>query len=210
MKTTIEKVSAKRINENVTKAAKIIKAGRVVVYPTETCYGIAVDATNKDAVKRVYSVKKRFSTKPLPIIVSSLAMMEKYGKITKLSRELVKKFMPGPLTIVVEKKNTIPNILNPKFIAFRISSHPIANRLVKLVGSPITATSANISNQPPIYNSKRVIECFGGKVDMILDCGNLKRVKPSTYVDARTGGILRTGAISNKKIINFIESITKR
>ncbi len=210
-KTIIEKVNTKKPNVGtIRKVARIIKSGGLVVYPTETCYGLAVDATNKHAVKKVYRVKKRSKNKPIPIIVSSIQMIEKYGKVTKTTRLLAKRFMPGPLTVIIDKKKTIPKVLNPDEIAFRISSHAVATMIVRAVGRPITATSANVSGQSPIYKSKKAIRTFEGKVDMILDCGNLKRVKPSTYVDARSRRVLRVGSIPKKKIINFIERTTKR
>jgi L-threonylcarbamoyladenylate synthase len=210
VKTIVKRINAARLNTRVIrKAAKTIRYGGLVVYPTETCYGLAADATNARAVRKVYAIKKRSKNKPIPIIVSSLNMMKRYGRITKLVRALAEKFMPGPLTVVTDKKE-LPDILNLNEIAFRISSHPIASKLVRSVGKPITATSANISGQPPIYTSRRVIEVFNGKVDMILDCGNLKRTKPSTYVDARKHRILRKGAVPEKKIVNFIERATKR
>jgi L-threonylcarbamoyladenylate synthase len=209
-KTIVERINARKPNTQVIrKAARIIKSGSLVVYPTETCYGLAADATNSKAVKRIYTIKKRPKSKPIPIIVSSLDMMGKYGRITKLVRALAREFMPGPLTVVTDKKS-LPGVLNPKEIAFRISSHPVARKLVRSVGRPITATSANIFGQPPIYKSRRIIKVFNSKVDMILDCGDLKKSKPSTYVDARSRRVLRKGAVSEKKIINFIERITKR
>lgn len=209
VKTIIEKIDQKNPDtRTIRKAAEIVKSGGLVVYPTETCYGLAADATNVNAVKAVYAAKKRPKSKPIPIIVSSLWMMRKYGKITKSVKKIVKKFMPGPLTVVTDKRRTIPDVLNPREIAFRISSHPIAAKLVRTVGRPITATSANISGQPPIYKAKK-LEIFNGKVDMILDCGDLKKVKPSTYVDARSFKVLRIGAIPRRTVLKFIERIQK-
>lgn len=136
-------------------------------------------------------------------------MMQKYGEVTKIVRALVKRFMPGPLTVVTNKKKTIPDILNQSEIAFRISSNAVAAKLARAVGGPITATSANISGQPPIYNAEEAAKVFNGKVDMILDCGNLKRVKPSSYVDARSCEVLRAGAVPKREIVTFIERMTK-
>jgi len=210
-KTIIEKINAKSPStRTIKKAARIIKSGGLVIYPTETCYGLAADATNARAVRKVFTVKDRPTGKPLPIIVSSARMMEKYGKMTRLVRALAGKFMPGPLTIVTDKKKTVPKILNPDSIAFRISSHKIASKLALAAAGPITATSANISGRQPIYDAKNLIKVFDSRVDMILDCGKLKKVKPSTYVDARSGKILRRGAIPSAKIVNFIERATKR
>jgi len=196
MKTIVIK-GDKPTKKLIEKAIDILKNGGLIVYPTETCYGIGCDALNENAVEKVYRVKKREKKKPLSIIVSSLEMMRKYGKITKEVEYLVKKFMPGPLTIVVEKKRTIPDILNPKEIAFRISSHPIAQQLVKELDKPITATSANISGSKPIYSSEEIVKIFNGKVDMIIDSGNLPLIQPSTIIRVKKSKIelIREGAI---------------
>jgi len=196
MKTIVIK-GDKPTKKLIEKAVDILKNGGLIVYPTETCYGIGCDALNENAVEKVYRVKKREKKKPLSIIVSSLEMMRKYGKITKEVEYLVKKFMPGPLTIVVEKKRTIPDILNPKEIAFRISSHPIAQQLVKELDKPITATSANISGSKPIYSSEEIVKIFNGKVDMIIDSGNLPLIQPSTIIRVKKSKIelIREGAI---------------
>ena len=196
MKTIVIK-GDKPTKKLIEKAIDILKNGGLIVYPTETCYGIGCDALNENAVEKIYRVKKREKKKPLSIIVSSLEMMRKYGKITKEVEYLVKKFMPGPLTIVVEKKRTIPDILNPKEIAFRISSHPIAQQLVKELDKPITATSANISGSKPIYSSEEIVKIFNGKVDMIIDSGNLPLIQPSTIIRVKKSKIelIREGAI---------------
>jgi L-threonylcarbamoyladenylate synthase len=210
MNTIVEKIGGKKPDKRIIrKAARIIKSGGLVVYPTETCYGIAADATNPAAIDRIYEVKERHASKSIPIIVPSLAMMEKYGKVTKIARLLAKKFMLGPLTVIIDKKG-LPNNLNPDGVAFRISSHPAALGLARSVRKPITATSANISGQPSIYDGKEVLKVFNGKVEMILDAGKLRKVKPSTYVDARSLRIMREGAVPKKKIVNFIERVTKR
>jgi len=196
MKTIIMK-GDKPTKKLIEKAIDILKNGGLIVYPTETCYGIGCDALNENAVEKVYRVKKREKKKPISIIVSSLKMIRKYGKITKEVEYLVKKFMPGPLTIVVEKKRKIPDILNPKEIAFRISSHPIAQQLVKELDKPITATSANISGSKPIYSSEEIVKIFNGKVDMIIDSGNLPLIQPSTIIRVKKSKIelIREGAI---------------
>jgi len=202
IKTIVTKVN----KDSIKKAVRILRKGGLVVYPTETCYGLGADATNVKVIKRVYKVKKRPYSKPIHIIVSSLKMMGKYGEITKEIKFLVKKFMPGPLNIVTEKKKTIPKILNPNDIAFRIPNNHVALKLVQEAKIPITATSANISGQPPLYKIKDVIKTFENKVEMILDCGNLKKVKPSTFIDMRSKPrILREGPIKGKVILKELE-----
>jgi len=180
--------------------AKVIEGGGIVVYPTETSYGIATNAANAAAVKRLRAIRKQ-SGKPISIIVSGIEMMRNYGFITKQIERLVEKFMPGPLTIVARKKETIPDVLNKKEIAFRISSHPIAAMIAEYAGVPITAASANPEGLPPAYDAKKALKYFGGKIDIIVDAGRLKKCKPSTMVDMKDEPkIIREGGITLKKI----------
>ena len=185
--------------------AKIIEGGGVVVYPTETSYGIGTNAVNVAAIKRLRKIRKP-SGKPISIIVSDIGMMEKYGVITKEIKLLVKKFMPGPLTIITRKKKTVPNILNKKEIAFRISSHPIAAMLAEYAGVPITAASANPEGMPPAFDAKTAVKYFDGKVDIVIDAGSLKKRKPSAMIDMKDKlKIVRKGEITFKKIRNAIK-----
>ena len=185
--------------------AKIIEGGGVVVYPTETSYGIATNAANVAAVKRLRKIRKP-SGKPISIIVSDIGVIEKYGVITKEIESLVKKFMPGPLTIITRKKKTVPNILNKKEIAFRISSHPIAAMLSEYAGIPITAASANPEGMSPAFDAKTAVKYFDGKIDIIIDAGILKKRKPSTMIDMKDKPkIVRKGEITLKKIKDAIK-----
>jgi len=209
VKTKIMKVSSKKPEaETIKAAATVIKGGGLVVYPTETCYGLGADATNPQAVKKIFRVKKRPFGKPISIIVADLEMMKKYGEITEEIDFLVHRFMPGPLTIITHKKRTVPRILNPNEIAFRIPGHPVALNLVKSAETPITATSANISGTDPIYKINDIVKVFSGKVEMILDCDDLERKKPSTIIDlkdAKNPKVLREGPIPSEKILRELE-----
>ena len=205
----VKTIIAKANKNNIKKAVRILRKGGLVIYPTETCYGLGADATNVKAIRRVYKIKKRSYSKPIHIIVSNLRMMERYGEITKEIRFLVKKFMPGPLSIVTRKKKTIPKVLNPKEITFRIPGHLIALKLVKEFKKPITTTSANISEQPPLYKIKDVIRTFENKVEMIFDCGNLKKTKPSTFINMKSKPkILREGPIKGKVILRELKTLS--
>ena len=188
--------------------AKIVENGGIVVYPTETSYGIGTNAVNVAAVKRLRRIRKP-SGKPISIIVSDVETMREYGVITRQIESLVKKFMPGPLTIVADRKKTIPCILNKKEIAFRISSHPIAAMIAEYSRVPITAASANPEGMEPAFDVKKVLEYFDGKVDIVIDAGRLKKTKPSTMVDMKTKEpkLLRAGPISFNKIKSAIKQL---
>lgn len=187
--------------ESVRIAAETIKNGGLVIYPTETSYGIAADATNEEAVKNVFKIKNRSFSKPIPIIIDSIESMEKYGVLDERSRSIARKFMPGPITLIIDKKG-LPDVLNSKEIAFRISSHPIAFKLSKMSECPITSTSANLSGEPSLYRVDDVKTVFQGKVNIILDYGDLPKIKPSTIADLRveTVKIVREGPITEEEI----------
>ena len=186
------------------KMAKVIKNGGVIIYPTETAYGIGVDALNKKAILKVHKVKKQPTSKLISIIVPSIEVAKKFGKINNGAEKIVEKFMPGPLTLIVKKQKKVPDVLSRKTIAFRISSNKTANAIARKFGGAITATSANIHNEPPVYSFKKAFEVFDGKVDVIVDAGNLPRRKASTVYDVLNRAIVRKGPVSEKEIEKVI------
>lgn len=176
--------------------AGVIKKGGIVIYPTESSYAIGCDFTNKKAVSRLFKIKKRPVSKHTIVIVDSLKTAKKYCKLNKNEIKLVKAFMPGPLTICAHGKNREFN--------FRISSNEIANSLAKYAGVPIVATSANISNEPNIYDVNE-LKKFYGLVDLIINAGRLPKRKASTVVKLRKNvEIIRKGAISKSKIYRIL------
>ena len=187
-----------RKNE-IKKAVSILKSGGIIIYPTETSYGLGCDYTNKKAVRKIYKIKGRSKGKPFITLVDNIKMAKKYGIINKIAIKLIKKFMPGPLTLIVKGKKS-------EEFTFRISSNKIANSLVKSLGKPLVSTSANISGKRPFYNSKNAIKQFDENVDAIIDAGKIPKIKPSTVVKVHDKKItiIREGVISNKKIMNTV------
>jgi L-threonylcarbamoyladenylate synthase len=191
----------------IEKAAKLIREGGLVVYPTESSYGLGCNALDEASVRRVFAVKRRPFGTPIPIIVSDVAMLKMCAFFDERAERLMKKFWPGPLTIALRKKPIIPDVLNPRAVATRISSHPVALSLVKAAHVPITATSANTSGRPTHYTVKQVLRDLNGKVDLVLDAGKLPRKKLSTIVDFTLGAtprITRVGVIPKKHISELI------
>lgn len=183
-------------------AAQALGDGAIAIFPTETCYGIGCDATDETAIKRIFEIKKRNRKKALPVITGDIQTAKRYCYITGDAEKLIKKFMPGPLTLVVKAKANLPKALtaNSGKIAFRISGNKIANALAKRLGKPLVATSANLEGKKEIYSGKEAIEKFANCVDLIIDAGALPKRKPSTVYDALGKKILRTGEISGKHI----------
>jgi len=170
----------------------------VLVYPTETCYGLGCRFSSKKAVERLYRIKERDKGKPLSTIMSSLEMAEKWCVLDESIKKLVKEFMPGALTLVVKDRAG-------KMIAFRISGNATARRISEIAGEPIISTSANISGEKEIYSGKEAADVFKGKVDVIVDAGELAEEKPSTVYDAVNKKILREGPVSLEAIEKVLE-----
>lgn len=198
-----------RINEGTLDAVKIIKKGGLVIYPTDTLYGIGCNATNEKAVKSVFTVKKRSLSNPLSIAVSGTEMMGQYCEISKAAEKLADVFLPGALTMVLMKKN-LPEALTggaPK-VGIRIPDSDITLKLIELLGAPITATSANISGNPPPISAEEAISQIP-EADIVLNAGTCKGGVPSTVIDlCGKPKILRQGAIKRfelKKVIGEIE-----
>lgn len=206
--TKITKMNSKKPDlEAIKEAASIIKQGGLVIYPTETCYGLAANALDPKAVKRVYEVKNRPYSKPLSIAVSDLEMAKKYAYFNLETEKLAKELLPGPLTIALPKKPVIPDIVNPSKIAIRIPDNLIAILLIEEAGVPITATSANKTGDPPPYNINDAISSLVGNVDFVIDAGQLPKVKPSTIVDFTEKPcplITRVGPIPPSKILKVL------
>jgi len=185
--------------EELEEAKEFIKKDKVIVYPTETAYGIGGNALNKDVIDRVYDAKKRPRSKGLTVIVNSLEQAEKYAELSDAEKALVEEFMPGPLTLVAEKKDSVPDNLNDSFV-FRISSSPIARELAS--EGPIVATSANISGEKTSYSVDDISEELLEKVDFVLDKGRLPRGPTSTIAEIRDGEVFihREGPISQEEV----------
>ncbi|PSH02321.1 MAG: threonylcarbamoyl-AMP synthase, partial [Nanohaloarchaea archaeon QH_8_44_6] len=168
------------MTNKIEEARKVIEKGGTVVFPTETAYGIAADATNNDAVEKVYKMKQRDRSKGLTTIVCSLKQVEKYAELSEEEKKVVEEFMPGPLTLVAEKKGNVPDNLNEQF-AFRISSSETARKLAE--NTPITATSANISGKETSYSVKNISSELREKADYIIDHGELENGPTSTILE---------------------------
>ncbi len=162
----------------------VLRGGGTIILPTESSYGIAADATNKDAVAKVYILKKRIHSKSLPVIVASVAMAKKFFVLNKAALRFCK-FFPAPLTLLVRQKRgkLADNVSADNSIAFRVPKNKFCRDVSQKLGRPITSTSANISGKLSVFSSVKAKKLFNGKVELIVDAGNLSRRKPSTIVN---------------------------
>jgi L-threonylcarbamoyladenylate synthase len=183
----------------VDAAARVLAAGGIVVYPTETLYGLGADAANDTALQRLVELKGREAGKPIAVLVSDQGMLEDMvEEISAPAAELMRRFWPGPLTIVLRARPGVSRVLTGggDGIGVRLSSHPTATALVQALGRPVTAPSANPAGQPPPTRLDEARAYFAERVDVYLDGGCLPGEPPSTVVDARHGlQVIRPGAV---------------
>jgi L-threonylcarbamoyladenylate synthase len=179
----------------VERAVSVLMHDGLVVYPTETVYGLGADAFSDEAIGKVYEAKKRDISKPVSIAVSDFEMLCAVARIDAHMEAFIQTFLPGPVTVVVPARNMIPVILTggTGMIGIRIPSHVIALELIEKFDAPITATSANLSGaKDPVTPD----ECTVPR-DLLIDGGRLSGV-PSTVVDLNTRTIIRRGAEADK------------
>ena len=189
----------------VKKAVKILKSGGLVVYPTETCYGIGVDATNQKAVDKLLAYKTFRQGKPLSIAVTNKDMASNYVTLNTSALNLYQKFLPGPLTVISKGQGKVAKGVESetKTLGIRIPDYPLVIDIVKLLKKPITATSANASYKKRPYSVGDILSNTSkkqqGLVDLVIDAGTLPKRPSSTVVDTTLDDplVLRTGEVKS-------------
>ncbi|MCF7925291.1 MAG: threonylcarbamoyl-AMP synthase [Candidatus Izimaplasma sp.] len=205
MKTKIFHIDSDPIDDVIQTSATIIQQGGLVVFPTETVYGIGANALDKDAASHIYQVKGRPSDNPLIVHIAEKEAVSLYAKeLSCDAKKLMNAFWPGPLTLVFKKKPIIPNQITGGLdtVAIRMPSHHIARQLIQQAKIPICAPSANISGTPSSTVFKHVYDDLNGKVDVIIDGGQSTVGLESTVLDVTQSKpvILRPGAITKSMI----------
>ena len=208
METKIAIIDPQNVNnsENDIKyAAEIIKIGGLVAFPTETVYGLGGDGTNPDAAKKIYSAKGRPSDNPLIIHIAKPEDAEQYTFTNDTYYKLAERFMPGPITVVLPTKESVPTKTRGGLstVAVRCPSNPIARRLIELSGVPIAAPSANLSGSPSPTDASHVIDDMQGRIEMIIDGGECEIGLESTIVKIENDGsmiLLRPGKITVEEL----------
>lgn len=194
--------------EAINQAAETLKSGGLVVYPTDTAYGLGANALDETAVRKMYEAKGRDFLKPTHIVVRDWKMIEELAKTNELARKLYEAFLPGPLTIILEKKSVVPQTLTASLptIGLRIPNSPTTRALSEAVEFPYTTPSANLSGGETPYTADAAVQQLGRHIDLVLNAGKLAKVRPSTLVDTTHSPpqILRAGPITKERIENTL------
>ena len=200
-------------NADIKKAAEIIKNGGLVAFPTETVYGLGADATNAEACKNIFFAKGRPQDNPLIVHLAYVSEVDDYAYTNVLFKKIAAEFMPGPLTVILPKKDIIPDTVTAGLdsVAIRVPVNPTAHKLIKLSGKPIAAPSANLSGKPSPTTAVHVLDDLTGRVDAIL-CGTDSEVGLESTVIKITGDdslvICRPGAITKEMLDGICPNVT--
>jgi L-threonylcarbamoyladenylate synthase len=196
---------APQIAERIEFAAGALRRGGVVSFPTDTLYALGADALNDAAVARVFAIKARPLSNPLPLFVSDAAMAGQLAVLTPPAVRLVERFWPGALTVVIEKRDDFESLAlaGGATVALRAPDHPVALDLIRRLQRPLTATSANLSGGIDPDSAGEVRRQLGHAVDYIIDAGPCPIGMPSTIVDCTSAPdirIVRPGAIAESEV----------
>jgi L-threonylcarbamoyladenylate synthase len=195
--------------EEITGAVAALRRGAVIVFPTETLYGLGADALNSTAVEQVFQLKGRDPSNPIPVLVADQEMLlTLVTDIPKTAKALMNHFWPGPLTLVLPARRGIPRRLvnSTGGIGVRVSSQPIATQLVLALGRPVTATSANPSGKEPARNIAEAKKYFAGRIEIFVDGGALTAKTGSTVIEVIENSvtIIRKGQINSSELRNIL------
>jgi L-threonylcarbamoyladenylate synthase len=193
----------------INRATGILRAGGIAAYPTDTVYGLGADIYNDYAVKKVFTVKKRPPSMPLPILIAEISQLQELVKdVRPVAGVLMEKFWPGGLTIVFHRQPAFKSLAlaDSAKIAIRLPGHPLTLRLIAELGHPIVGTSANLHGYPPALTAADVKEQLGNGADFIIDGGRCSGGTESTIVDVTVYPplILRKGAIAEKDLLDLL------
>ncbi len=190
------------------RAAGVLRQGGVIVYPTDTLYGLGADALSDDALAKVYAIKGRDPQKPIHCIVADLEMAAQYAEVNDVARKLAEKFLPGPLTMILKKNKEVLNGIARSIdtIGIRIPNNEFCLELARTFGKPFTTTSANIAGEATGGSIDAIEEQLGASaagIDLWVDAGVLPESAPSTVVNLVSGfpSVLRQGAIPSADIL---------
>jgi len=196
------------LSTDLEKAVEFLRNGKVIGIPTDTTYGLAADVTNIQAIERVFWIKGRKGSEALPIFISEVGEIDQYATgISEMVYKLSDAFWPGPLTMVLNSTDFVPKIARGGMstVAIRIPDHWVPREIIRLLGRPITGTSANISGNPSLTHANQVQKQLGNNLELLIDGGQLKGME-STIIDLTVEPpiILRKGAVKISEIENVL------
>ena len=196
----------------IEQAVRTIKRGGSIVFPTDTVYGLGVNALKPYSIERLFKIKKRPEGKPVPIIVKNIEMAKQLAYVDRKIEKVLTEVWPGQVTVVLEKRSIVPDVLTAglKTVGLRIPNNYFTQYLMENLDEPITATSANFSNQPSLSSAMEISKIFDKAYpvpDLILDAGELPPSPPSTVLDLTSSQprITRMGPISKKDLMEVIK-----
>lgn len=191
------------------RAAGALRSGGVIVYPTETLYGIGALLSNEAGIKRIFEIKGRPSGKPFPILVGDMNMLEETVELNEAARKLAGKFLPGALTMILRGKTRLPNEVTSggDKVAVRISGHSFVIKLFEIIEEPLISTSANVSGGENLTDFEDIRRVFEGEVELIVNSGKISASKGSTIVDMTEypPRIIREGDLKKEVITEFMD-----
>ncbi len=168
---------------HISRAVEVLRSGGVIIYPTDTIYGLGCDITNKEAIDRILQIKGRSHNKPMSFVCADLTNVSKYAHVSNHAYRILKRYLPGPYTFVLPATRETPRILQTKrkTVGLRVPDHPVPLRLVQELGNPILSTSANRSDEDVLTDPEELKGMLGAGVDLMLECGRLP-VMPSSVI----------------------------
>ncbi len=205
----ILQLNIENVDTVVEEVLQVLRSGGVILYPTDTLYGLGADAFSDFAIDKVYAIKARERGKPVYAVVENITVAETYGEVTETARTLAEKFLPGPLALVLQKKQGIEGGIarGMDTLGIRIPNHAFCLALAQKFGKPYTTTSANIAGKLPERSVDHILEQLGegaSFIDLVIDGGEVKDTTPSTIVDVSSGipEVIREGAILSSQIFS--------
>lgn len=179
LKTSIDEVDEDIVHE----AIKVLSKGGVILYPTDTVYGLGANIFDKKAVRRVFDIKQRSFLKPLSILVSDVKSIDLVAKVSLSQKESINAYLPGPYTFILNKRRIVPRVITSgtSYVGVRVPDNEMSCRLASIF--PITTTSANLSDDEVLSNPREILEQLDCEVDLVIDVGDLNVNHPSTIID---------------------------
>ncbi len=181
--------------KKIARIAEALKNGEVVIYPTDTCYGLGADIFNKKAIEKIYQIKGIPKNRPFSFVCSNLSDISRYARVTDFAYRILKRYLPGPYTFILEGSKQVPKMMltKRKTAGIRIPDHPVCQEIVRLLGNPVISTTASMGDRT-FSDPREMAKVFGKRVAIIADCGIIPP-EPSSVISLANDepSILRRG-----------------